>query len=219
MSIEVNLVIIGQPAIVDGEVVIELQEDFPYEIDSGAPFGYTVGQAQALPWWKGTKERRHVGRILEEGHPQEGQVVWVELETNPLYHNEITTHGLRVMAGAGSGRHWVPPLDADPFVFIVGGVASNLAVASAIHTSSKYRVLAAWMRDPKTETPSAILGWGIDEPFDVARYTNIANALMAITDNEEFDLKLERWWNNTAPVDRTPHKFAISLVEYFRTAE
>ena len=111
-----------------------------------------------------------VGTIARQPIRWDGEQAW--LIDAPVYSMSVTQEGILQHATL-----LTPLKDSDPPICVTEAIVPSAAVAQAIHTSAKHRVLALQTVDG-SEPP--IEGWGPNDPFSEARWTSIRNGIVAL---------------------------------------
>jgi hypothetical protein len=173
--------------------------DFPHISSPGVDTGYTVAEAAVQYGWTHNVSNRTIGR------DDNGEVVWVKLDTIPTYHTVVTQEGVRSQGN-------ILVIDESGIRLAIAECDAEHTVAQAVHDHADYEVLAAVLHedeDPDT-VPAPVLtaleGWAPDVPFTTARRAGIWSYLV---DRGVPPTWLSRWVTNN-PVG-TPREFYRSL--------
>ncbi len=207
----------------DGVGHLENMLGLPCEMGPDAPIGMTWAELFALPWFKGRNPIKDIGRDLQGNIVDPGDLFWVDGKALPVYSSRVVTAGVQSMGGLpgikGESLEFHPEPDDVPYVAIIGATvrgadeADAVSAATDLHTSARYRVLAAWPRDPEADVPAQLDGWEFAEPFTPTRWAQLRNPLvnqMGVDAGQ-----IDGWWT-AGGSDRTPVEFVRALVGLWR---
>lgn len=216
---ELSLWVIGRAQPDDeGVAHLNLSGDFPSALGPAAPIGMDWDTLNSQPWFNGRNPVNHIGR------DEDGNLLLVDGSALPVMSSAVVQDGVSWVGGLpgikDESLEFYPEPDDVPYVAIVGcGIraadeAGAVAVAQAIHTSARYRILAAWPKDSDNDPPAQLRGWHFTEPFSPARWTALRNPLVNALG---LDAQVVDGWWSVGGEDRTPVEFVRALIGLWKS--
>jgi hypothetical protein len=153
-----------------------VQADFPYEEESGVPYGQTLDEIQAESWWKGRGTGFTVGTIRDPADPYYGSKAWIVVPDAPLLVGRVLTHGV------DGAVDWARPTkDSIPAACVVKITVTATSVLPAIDAHVDHLILGVFSPSiDGSPLPAGLLPYEVDTPFSAARWTVVRSFLVGL---------------------------------------